>query len=158
MKLYLCRHGQYVAETLDPNCALSEEGREEINKLGESLAAADVSVDSIYHSGKCRAEQTAEILAQHLMAEPSFEVRTGIDPLDDIEPLYDEIVCWEENVLLVGHLPFMAKLLAKLMSGCENETLFAFSPGTMACLERKSVKDKKWCLNWLIEPNILLSK
>ena len=73
MNLYLLQHGQSVPEEVDPDRPLSGQGREDIRKTAAFAARAGVRVDTIWHSGKTRARQTAEALAQ------AIEPRRGLE-------------------------------------------------------------------------------
>jgi len=68
MKVYLVRHGQAVAPQVDSSQPLSDEGRNEIQHIARTLKNMNVTVHSVYHSGKLRAEESAMILAEALGA------------------------------------------------------------------------------------------
>ena len=63
MMLYLVRHGDAVGADVNPTRPLSEEGREEVLKVAHHLKKNRIEVDHIWHSGKVRAIETAEIIA-----------------------------------------------------------------------------------------------
>ena len=56
-------------------------------------------------------------------------------------------------MLVVGHLPFMAKLVSHLLVEDENRLTTAYQPGTVVCLER--VDDDRWQIDWMIRPELL---
>jgi phosphohistidine phosphatase len=64
MLIYLVRHGNAVPEQTDPACPLSEIGRAEVEATAKELLAEGAKIDEVWHSGKLRAKQTAEILAK----------------------------------------------------------------------------------------------
>ena len=65
--LILTRHGRYNAHAIsDESRVLTESGRNEIRNVARHLFDKGVQVKQILHSGKKRAEQTAEILAESL--------------------------------------------------------------------------------------------
>ena len=67
MKLYLVRHAEPKPEQEDPLRPLSEKGWEDIRCVGAFVAERlDIRVKIIIHSGKLRAQQTAEVLREHL--------------------------------------------------------------------------------------------
>jgi phosphohistidine phosphatase len=76
-----------------------------------------------------------------------------MDPLDPPEPVAQEAATWTEDVMLVGHLPFMGKLASRLIGGSEEAELIAFQPGSVACLERKP--EGGWTLLWMVRPDLL---
>lgn len=151
MKLYLARHGDATAKEVDSECPLSEKGRKDLELMAEFLSNRQLKVDYFFHSGKLRAEQTAEILSRALCCERGVEVRDGLDPLDLVSPISSEINQFENDLALVGHIPFMGKLLAKLLTGYENNDLVAFQTGTLVCLERLG---SGWILKWVLCPEL----
>ena len=54
MRAYLVQHGKAKSADEDPNRGLSNEGRDEINRIAEFLSALRISVSLIQHSGKAR--------------------------------------------------------------------------------------------------------
>ena len=54
--------------------------------------------------------------------------------------------------MVVGHLPFMGRLVAHLVTGNAQASLVMFRPGAVACLERDSNGD--WQLLWLLRPGL----
>ncbi|MGD8931441.1 MAG: histidine phosphatase family protein, partial [Chromatiales bacterium] len=64
MKLYLMQHGQAMAKEQDPERPLTQQGRQDVDRLGQFLRQAGVRVVRVIHSGKLRARQSAETLAE----------------------------------------------------------------------------------------------
>jgi phosphohistidine phosphatase len=56
--------------------------------------------------------------------------------------------------MLVGHLPFMGKLVARLVAGDERKPVAAFVPGTVVCLEQGETGH--WAVRWMARPEIAL--
>lgn len=153
LKLYLCRHGAYVNDDSNPQHGLSDVGREQVSEIADFLQKRGVTFNQIYHSIKLRAQQTAEIYADVLLSNDCIEAYEGICPCDDIEPIITAIKDMRGDVLLVGHLPFMDKLLAKLVACDENRQLTVFTPGSVVCLEQINLGN--WCIKWIITPEIV---
>jgi phosphohistidine phosphatase len=104
----------------------------------------------VWHSGKRRAEQTAEVLAAALA--PGMPVaRAGLDPKDPADGVAQEAAAWEDDVMLVGHLPFMARLAGRLVAGGEDAGV-AFTPGSVLCLE---CDQHRWTIAWMLRPVLL---
>ncbi len=59
----------------------------------------------------------------------------------------------KEDVMLVGHLPFLAKLAAALLSGDKEQTFVDFKMGGIVCLKR--FDDGRWTLEWMIVPEMI---
>ena len=64
MKLYLVQHAQAASEDADPQRGLTEEGRSEIERIAGFIKPLNLQVEYLWHSGKKRAEQTAQVLAE----------------------------------------------------------------------------------------------
>ena len=153
MKLYLAQHGDSVPEAVDPERPLSERGHDDVERLAQFLALGGMRVPRVCHSGKLRARQTAELLAARVGSADAIEAVSGLNPNDPIEPVADRINTWTDDTLLVGHLPFMARLLAYLVSGDSGRQVALFRPGTITCLERDA--EGRWALAWMLRPELL---
>jgi len=153
MKLYLVRHGDYTVDTMRRLDVLNEKGTKEIIRVANFLSHLNLHVSNILHSGKFRAQQTAELLANGIVCNQPIQSRQGLDPNDDVTAVANEIAHWSDDVLLVGHLPFMSKLVSKLLTGNENKDILAFKTGTFVCLEQ--IDRARWMVNWMLVPDLL---
>lgn len=154
MRLYLVQHGEAVPEAADPSRPLSEAGQREVARVAAFLAAAGIRVSTVRHSGKLRAAQTAALCAAKLAPGAAVEVHAGLNPNDPTGPFAQEVAGWDEDAMVVGHLPFMGKLVARLTAGDEDAGIAAFKPGSVACLER--AEDGGWTLAWMLRPELLV--
>jgi phosphohistidine phosphatase len=79
-----------------------------VERVAARAKAADVRIDRCVHSGKLRAEQTAEALVGAFGSEMSIEPRDGLAPNDPVAPVADWLRDAAEgySIALVGHLPF----------------------------------------------------
>jgi phosphohistidine phosphatase len=94
--LYLIQHGQALSAEQDPQRPLSEEGRATATKIADRLAASgarliDPALTEIRHSGKLRAQQTAEVFAQALCPNVTPEASPGMNPNDDPRKICGEL-------------------------------------------------------------------
>lgn len=153
MRLYLVQHGEAKHEKEDPSRPLTESGRIEVERVAEFLARAGVSVDRILHSGRLRAAQTAEILVGHLMPMRGVEAAADLDPLADPRIWAGRLREIDENLMLVGHLPHLSKLVSLLTVGNPEPQIIEFRYGGVVCLERKA--DGSWSILWIIRPDII---
>lgn len=151
MRLYLVQHGEAYPEQVNSARPLTEKGREDVLKVAKFLEKADVEVDTIWHSTKTRAIQTAEILAQAVKAK-EIEQKEGLAPNDPATMLKDELVKREKDLMIVGHLPFLQKLASLLLTGSESQDLIAFCQGGVVCLE---LKPEGWQIAWMITPELI---
>ena len=154
MRLYLVQHGDAVPEQLDPERPLSATGRREVEAVARLLANKRMRSARVAHSGKLRAQQTAELLAAALAPGIALEVMRGLHPNDPVEPVARRIADWTSDVMLVGHLPFMVKLVARLVAGHECKPVAAFVPGTVVCLEQGETGH--WAITWMVRPELAL--
>lgn len=152
MKLYLAQHGEACAKEVDPSRPLSEQGLADINQLATFLKQANIQVGRVIHSGKRRAMQTAECLAKSIAPGTELETSNNINPNDDPKSINWKSECGGSDTLIVGHLPFMAKLVSFLLFNDENQLIIRFHPGSIICLEHYN--DAHWQINWMIRPEL----
>jgi len=153
MKLYLIRHGEAEAESAgqtgrrfrEPG-SLTDKGRKAVLKAAQHLKKTHPEISEIWHSVKLRAKQTADIISQELGTKNVYK-KEGLAPNDPIEKYLKKINDIEdENMAIVGHLPFLAKITAFLLFGSEAEyEQVSFARGGVVCLERQ---DDSWKISW----------
>lgn len=154
MRLYLVQHGKALSKDIDPDRPLSTEGRGETDRAAELLERLGLAVDTVWHSGKTRAAQTAEILAAAIkISQPAIQ-RQGLSPNDDVVPVADELNAADGNIMVVGHLPFLPKLASLLLCGDELASVVAFRNSGVVCLGRG--EDGRWQVEWAVTPQVLV--
>lgn len=153
MKLYLVQHGEALPEEINPERSLSEKGQIDVKKMAEFLRNAPVKVDIIWQSGKTRARQTAEILAEVVSSKEAIVQKEGLAPNDAVEDLQKELMEEEKDLMVVGHLPSLARLASALLSDLPSSNLVVFKQGGVVCLER--LEDKSWQITFMIIPDLL---
>ncbi len=152
MKLYLVRHGEAVGEEIDQRRPLSPKGREDVSKIAQFLKRLGIKIDAIWHSGKLRAQETAEIIAQYLPPKEGILEREGLSPLDPVAEIKNLLRREEKDILIVGHLPFLNHLISSLLFGKENPEFFQFPSAGVVGLERR---DETYSLVWAISPDLI---
>ena len=152
MKLYLVQHGKALAKDVDPDRPLSNAGHAEVKQLAE-LLSGHIKVSRVVHSGKTRAQQTAEIFLAGIADGLSLEVISGIGPNDSVKDFAYQVKNRDEDLLVVGHLPFMAKLVSLLVTGSADSDIVSYSPGSIVFLE--SLDDGDFQMQWMIRPELL---
>ena len=153
MKLYCMRHCEALSSQEDPARGLSLQGRLDATSMADFLASTHAIIGHVLHSSKLRTKQTAEILALALPIEKITECDTLLSENMDVMPLVDMVETWDSDTLLVGHMPFIPRLIAALCHIDAQEVMAQFSTGTMACLEQSDEGD--WQLNWMQSPEDL---
>lgn len=153
MHLCLVQHAEAWPKEEDPQRPLSDKGWADIRKVAAFLGVRGVQVSRILHSGKLRARQTAEALAERLKATGSVSETDGLAPLDDPTIWADRLAAESEDLMLVGHLPHLGKLAALLETGNADQPVITYKPGGVVCLERDD--EGRWSLRWMVVPEIL---
>ena len=148
MTIYLVQHGLCLAKEVDPERSISPEGRDAIIQVAHTAANAGITISTIYHSGKLRAFQTAELFSEHLKT-PNIECIPGLSPLDNVEDFARRFQ-FAEKIMLVGHLPFMQRLAAYLITGNQDLTVVKFQNAGIVCLNQDETSN--WYLKWTIMP------
>ena len=152
MALFLVQHGKSLPKDKDPEQGLSKEGISEVEQIAKVAKGYGVKVTRIIHSGKKRARQTADILASYLEPGDGIQERSGLKPLDDVSAFAGKINS-KENIMLVGHLPFVERLTSLLITGSADKPVFKFQNGGIVCLNTDPDKDS-WVIRWALMPKI----
>ena len=153
MRAYLVQHGKANSADEDPNRGLSDEGRDEVTRIAEFLAALRISVSLIQHSGKARAEETVHLLAD------AIRTTAGPTNTDELNPDSDPLIAanflkvYDDDILIVGHLPHLERLAAVLLTGQMDCCPVRFRNGGVVCLEKGS--HGSWSLLWAVIPDLL---
>lgn len=152
MALYLVQHGKSLSKDQDPEKSFSPEGILEVEKIAAAAKKHRIPVTAIKHSGKKRALQTAQIFASAVSPENGVEEMTGLQPLDDVSKIAEGLLD-SENQMLVGHLPFMEKLVSYLITGNDQQPVVKFQNGGIVCMNLHP-ETKSWIIKWTLFPDI----
>ncbi|HSB32833.1 MAG TPA: phosphohistidine phosphatase SixA [Nitrospirota bacterium] len=153
MLLYLVQHAEAKKEEEDPERGLTDNGFRDIARTAVYAQKLGVRVSAMYHSGKKRAMQTAKVLADYLKPEEGIVETEGLAPLDDPEIWSKRIAEVNDDIMLVSHLPCLAKLAGLLLCGDREKTFVDFRMAGIVCLKR--FDDGKWALEWMIAPEMI---
>jgi phosphohistidine phosphatase len=153
MKLYLVQHARAVDKKADPERPLSAEGVQEAQSIAGFFANRPLNVKEIWHSGKTRARQTAEHLCKAVGPNAKLHTHDGLDPNDDVKPVARELRRFDGDLMIVGHLPWLSKLAALLVSGEEDAEPIAFTYAGIVCIERGA--DDAWRVKWIVVPELV---
>ena len=152
MALYLIQHGKSLSKDQDPDQGLSAEGIAETERIAGLAREAGFGVSQIRHSLKTRARQTAEIFAGALNPDQGIREVAGIKPLDDVAA-YAAGIDPGEDVMLVGHLPFMERMTSFLITGSIDKPVVKFQNSGIVCLD-KDPESQAWVIQWTLMPKI----
>ena len=148
MQLYLVQHGKAASEAEDPSRPLTAEGRDDVQRVAACVARMKLQAATIYHSGKLRAKQTAELFAQAL-APASVEEIGGLAPLDEPATAKALIEGADRSLMLVGHLPHLSRLVSAL-TGTQQESVKFHMGGVVALVRGEA----GWQVVWMLTPEI----
>jgi len=151
MALFLVQHGKSLPKEKDPDQGLSKEGLAETQAMANLAAENNLQVMRIVHSGKKRALQTAEIFVKALEPEAGLLKVGGLAPLDDVS-VFAATLNNEENIMVVGHLPFMEKLVAFLVARAVDKTILKFQNSGIVCLDTEDITEP-WFIKWALFPS-----
>jgi phosphohistidine phosphatase len=152
MWLYLVHHGDAVASDLDARRPLSDHGRLAVMQLAEQAAARGVKPAAIWHSGKLRARQTAEAFWRACNPLAEFTAIRGLQPADIPQMLRDALLGESRDVMVVGHMPHLSRVLALLTSGADADAPFplngmiALDGGATAKTDERALWNDGWRL------------
>lgn len=150
--VYLVQHGQAKPKEEDPDRSLSGEGVKTVERMARWAAWVGIEVNQIRHSGKLRAQQTAEILARAMRPPEGGTAQTGLGPNDDVRPVAEALDDWPDSVMLVSHLPFLSRLASLLVAENPDVPLVWFRNAALVGLVRR---EGRWTLSCLVPPELV---
>ena len=152
MSIYLVQHGKSLPASEDPEKRLSADGKLDTERIAEVAKGYSVKVSRIVHSGKKRARETAEIFALALSPENGLAATSGINPLDDVHTFADHLDL-NGNIMMVGHLPFLNRLIGLLVCDDADRTVFNIQNSGIICIDRIP-KVANPVIRWALMPHI----
>jgi phosphohistidine phosphatase len=152
MALFLVQHGKSLPKEKDPDQGLSRQGIEETMAMAEIAVEQNVQITHIIHSGKKRALQTAEIFMEILEPETGIVKGPGLAPMDDVTT-FSKTVNPEDNIMVVGHLPFMERLVSHLVAGSSETLVVKFQNSGIVCLDTEDDSQTFYIL-WALFPRL----
>lgn len=153
MKLYLVQHGEAKSKEEDEKRPLTDQGRQGVERVAAFLKESGVEAKRVIHSGKLRAEQTAEILAEWAAGGAKPEAHDGLSPNDEPGAFAEEASGWSDDAIVAGHLPYMSRLVSLLVTGVSEAATVSYQPGSVVCLERP--EGDGWVIDWMVRPELL---
>ena len=73
---------------------------------------------------------------------------TGIGPDDDINPLRREAAGLKQNVMVIGHLPYLNRIAGALLAQDESMPVVVFHPASLVRLDRR--EDARWSIQLVL--------
>jgi phosphohistidine phosphatase len=164
MNLYLLRHGIAVEPgtagcELDADRPLTAKGERKLHLVADAMEHLEVTFDLILSSPYRRARATAEIVAGVLGLKKALEFTPLLEPGGSSRELIANLKSTRpapENVLLVGHEPYLSSLVSLLISG-ETGVPVTMKKGGLCKLSIDSLTHGRCAvLEWLLTQRQLL--
>ena len=152
MALYIVQHGKNLPSSEDPDKGLSIEGVQDTQRIADVAAGYRVAVWQILHSGKKRARQTAELFGQRLSPKNGIDACDGMNPLDDVREFAQGLQL-DQQIMLVGHLPFLERLIGLLVCRNPDQKVFKLQNSGLLCLEPVEGAPNP-VIRWALMPNV----
>ena len=74
-------------------------------------------------------------------------------PNDDVEPMLERVQTELKSLMLVGHLPYLSRFVARLLGMEKDRVLVEFRMGSVVRLDRN--KSGEWVVRWVFTPELL---
>ena len=159
MNIFILRHaiaverddwnGDEAARPLTP------EGEAQQRKVCAAMKRLALRFDLILSSPYERAKRTAEIVAEELNLKKLLRFSGELQPEGNPKKLVRDIVAMEplpENLLLVGHEPYLSELISVLLTG-KAKTEIDFKKSGLCRLKTEHLDyDRCATLVWLLSP------
>lgn len=153
-RLCLVQHGEAKSEREDPERPLTDQGREQVTRVARFAASTGhLHVHRTVHSGKTRARQTAEILAEYLRPRAGLSQMDGLAPNDDPSIAAKTVAEASEILMVVGHLPHLSRLASLLIFGETGKMPVYFRMGGIVALGQDD--QGVWSVAWHLIPDIV---
>jgi phosphohistidine phosphatase len=150
--IYFVQHGLACSSEENTTRPLTKAGEKQVMVMVDFLKAQRIPVRHLRHSGKLRAQQTADIFAQALDISDNRK-QDGMNPNDDPAVLAESIK--DDATMYVGHLPQLSRLVSLLLCGDAEQTLVRFQNAGVVCL---TLDDDSASLQWYLTPALIKYK
>ena len=156
MEIYLMQHGPNLPPEQDPQEGLSPEGAAVVTRTAVALARLALRPGLIISSPKARARQSADTVARALNYDlekilVSDQVKAMTEPGDTLQFL--AVHQDKAPLMVVGHLPNLAKVAAGLLSAA-GQAKVDFQRGGVCGIEVEELPRGKGKLLWYMPPAI----
>jgi phosphohistidine phosphatase len=162
MKLSLLRHGIATERGSpgyedDSQRPLTAKGQRRMWRAAEGMLALGLTYDLILSSPYLRARQTADIVAQVLKIPDGTHLSATLAPDGNPKQLIEELHTdgRAQTIMLVGHEPYLSRLIATLLTGGSNLTVI-MRKGGLCTLDLETLRFGRCArLAWLLTPRQL---
>ena len=161
MNLFVLRHGEAGARVeapeKDAERPLTAEGRREIADVAKFIANLRIEFALIATSPLKRSIGTAEIVARKLRTLNRLEEWDELRPTGDTVELFRRLsrLGVTEQVLIVGHEPYLSGMIAEIVSGKTGANL-VLKKGGLAKVRINTFKPEvSGELRWILTPKLM---
>jgi phosphohistidine phosphatase len=160
MNLFILRHGIAMDRGTsgfdnDADRPLLPKGERRLRAAAGAMREMELSFDLILSSPFHRAKQTAEIVAEELKLKKRLQFSDALAPGGSFKNLLQQLNGLRpapENALLVGHEPYLSRLISLLVAGGENAAV-EMKKGGLCKLESDTLRAGRCAkLLWLLTP------
>lgn len=149
--LLLVHHGDAVGSDVDTRRPLSARGRSAVDALARTAASKDLKPVAVWHSGKLRARETAEAFWRHCNALADFSAEPGLQPDDPPSVMRDRLSGETRDLVVVGHMPHLARLMRLMVAG-DIDAALPFPPhGAVALEPAPGGQAQRWIERWRLD-------
>lgn len=153
MQVYIMRHGDAALQAAsDAARVLTQKGKDDSALMAQWLNKRNPAIDNILVSPYVRAEQTLQVVREHLSLPHQATVMDMLTPGGNAAFVADHIrdlaIMGANAVLVVSHLPLVGYLVSEL---CPHEAPPMFITSSIACIEL-DVKRHNAHLEWMLSP------
>jgi phosphohistidine phosphatase len=161
VNIYFLRHGVAVEPGTagyenDSERPLISKGERRLRSAAAAMEKLELSFDLILSSPFLRAKQTAEIVAGELKLKKRIEFFDELVPGGNSKALIhvlNELKPASENILLVGHEPYLSRLISLLVSGGADTAAIEMKKGGLCKLQIGELRHGQCArLAWLLTP------
>lgn len=146
--IVLVHHGDAIGPEIEPMRPLSGPGRAASARLAAAVAARGVRPEVVWHSGKLRARQTAELFWRACNPLAALSAARGLQPTDPPRLLRERLEEDNRSIVVVGHMPHLVRLLRALCGEPPDSATADFPAHGCVALERQGAL---WKELWRLE-------
>ncbi|NIR48800.1 phosphohistidine phosphatase SixA [candidate division KSB1 bacterium] len=151
-QIYLVQHGIAKSKDEAPERPLTDQGKKDVEKVAAWAAQAKLEVREIRHSGKTRAQETAEMFGSQLKPENGVVAVSGMGATDDVNAFAESVIPEKQTLMFVGHLPFLDRFASRLVLNDPERSLVQFRNGGIVGIVES---EGKWLVNLLVTPEVV---
>ena len=161
MNIYILRHGIAVergtkGHDKDSDRPLTAKGKRQLRKSAEAMKKMKLRFDLILSSPYERAKRTAEIVADGLKLKKRLKFSDLLKNEGEPEELVGQLAVLKpapKDLLLVGHEPYLSRLISLLVSGSDTVAM-DLKKGGLCKLEAEKLRPDGKCaqMEWLLTP------